>query len=243
MTTTFKLSAEEFQRGYNANFIPYLEFLKHSSSDYISWAGCELLLNMLFPNVVRCNQEIEYLYEEVQEYDESSSSTTKYENIKQDDGTYKAMVVEKTSKSSKTPCLVSKRVVGINIITTLMDKETGALSEQQTFPVMNKDGKRSGATAIDSRLINDNKQRAFVRAVASVTGIGLRLWTREGMDTMGGNKNHMLFSYLQRISTLEDEYSAKLGLPDDYEPANFGMSIAELTTKGKFLSEKLKESK
>ena len=121
-------------------------------------------------------------------------------------------------------------IIGATINIIITDVLTGEQTPVHHFPVMLHDGKRSSATNLDARSLNDNRQRGITRAIANCTGLGLRLWTREGIDVNKGDCKHIKWAYLSKLAIMQDDYETKYGLPDGYVPPDFGMSLEKLKT-------------
>jgi hypothetical protein len=119
-------------------------------------------------------------------------------------------------------------ILGATVQVTVIDVNTGKVAPMHRYPIMNRDGKRSAATVLDARTVNDNRQRAYARAIAVTTGLGLRLWTREGLDVEKSDCRHILYGYMSKLTTLEAAYALNHGLPADYVSPHFGMTLAEL---------------
>jgi hypothetical protein len=90
----------------------------------------------------------------------------------------------------------------------IYDVTTGERSPNLLYPLM--DSSNESITDPDSRDLNDNLMRAYVKCVATYTGLGLRLFTREGIDEdpldPKNKKRSKLFQLLLEASKLQKYY-------------------------------------
>lgn len=128
---------------------------------------------------------------------------------------------------------------GVMLYARIRDLATNKVTPSMSFPVMNN--KNAAIDYPNARDLSDSEQRAKAKAIAVYTGIGLRSWSREGIDMRlsdkKSNKDHPKFKALSRINELVD--LAEMGglLPDNFVEPHFGMSMFEINSIGKDLAE------
>jgi hypothetical protein len=116
----------------------------------------------------------------------------------------------------------------------VVDAMTGKRTQALYYPV--QDSRHKSVATPDTMTLNKNIQRAYTKAIACYCGIGLRLYTGEDLE------NTEKHSYLDRIRELAEEYRELYGVyPEQYDQIHLGLTIPQLTTIGKAISEKVKE--
>lgn len=145
-----------------------------------------------------------------------------------------------------------------------LQSRSGDYSMSIIYPVM--DNKKNSAPYPDADDLNNNQMRAFAKIIAIVTGIGYRVFTREGIDDPAegkkGRKNHAVFKRLiernRLISTCEQDYRTQVKQleqfqvgdkvvdlrfkPTDYV-ADFGSPLVDIEREIKQLNNILAASK
>ena len=129
---------------------------------------------------------------------------------------------------------------GVMIYTQIRDIRDNRVSPEGFLPVM--DNRNNSQARPCARKLSDNTQRAMVKTIAINTGLGLRLWSREGIDTRiadkNSNKDHIKFKLILRINELmEQVLSSTATKESELTKPHFGMTPYELKEIGKALSE------
>ncbi|MGL5074565.1 MAG: DUF1071 domain-containing protein [Waterburya sp.] len=118
------------------------------------------------------------------------------------------------------------------IYSAIRDNATGLMSNSYQFPVMSKGGQRKSAKDVDSRELSDAIMRSHVKTIASFTGLGLRLWTREGIDLNKKSKavhDHPIYLTLIKVQEAKTAYlNINAELPENWIEPDFGMGVAKL---------------
>lgn len=109
----------------------------------------------------------------------------------------------------------------------LLNSVTGARSLPTYYPIL--DSKNKGVQGVPSPMaLNKSLRRAAVKAIAEVTGLGLRLWTGEDLD------NTQKSALIERIKQVNSAYRSKTnGDHELFAKVSLGLSEEELTSIGK----------
>ena len=256
MTNLLNISQEKFEQGYNVNFMPFIQE-DYNGQSYLPWSIVFRLLKQIHPNLAPFVYSIDEIPVSVSLAGVIESTVNKAVSAQNKKVT--KMLKEFTSDVINNPLPDLTWDVDENYISSLVhmslpsvneesyvtkvlnvavkDMTTGAISFSLQYPVMDKRSKTNGAAKNpDTRQINDATMRAFVKVIASVTGIGLRLWTREGLDDADGNPT-MKSRLLKRLVDVEETYlENNASLPECYETPSFAHSAYKLKQFGKMLT-------
>ncbi|MGV2830560.1 Sak single strand annealing protein [Myxosarcina sp. GI1(2024)] len=233
------ISKEEFDRGYNLNFTRFIS--QQQGFDYLQWSYAFRLLKQHFPMY-----QVEVSRQEVIE---NKVMSEEFARLAYDQAVKQLEAeIAKPSPNWKTQKALQEKVDsltcsdrGLMLYCRIVDMATGKATTEIQYPVMTK--KNDALINPDARDINDATQRGLCKAIAIFTGIGLRLFTREGIDLNNGNKNHPKFLALQKMNGLIDMADTSGGLPDNWEVPHFGMSLYRINELGKELTEHLKKGR
>lgn len=215
-----------YQKGYNLNFLEFVD-TDYNGLDYLSWGYAIRLLKQLHPTLcwnwedpqrmVSTVIDNSYFQELLDGAKQEIESATSDRDRKKATKAYKALLEQGAYVSS-----------GVVLFPYLYCAETGDRTAAIQFPVM--DSANNSCRNPDARDMADNSMRSIVKAIAINTGIGYRLYTREGIDLFKkGDKQHPLYLGLMKCLELKRQILMKRqDLPSDWKDPDFGSSMIDI---------------
>lgn len=245
------VTPEQFEYFYNYNITPHVE--EKQDLLYLSWSFTEKMMRTHFPtyqlkfkendfgNIIwkvnlNINQnrdyterKIEELKVEVADAQEAASACTNYSDKK---------VIDKKIRTLESDLEYYEAILydnfGYYFVTYIYDTESEQSSEEFYFPIM--DNRKASCTP-DARNLTDNIQRAGVKTWARFCGIGLRLWSMEGVKEERKDKElSSKYNLLKKIHSLlqrADEANITYEVPD------FSWSVTKIQKLGDTLKSQL----
>ena len=188
---TLTIAPELFKEGYDLDFTPYIE-TDYTGITYLPWSNALVLLRKLHPGLEVGFETDEYLQNNaIPNSVEAMIKNTERQLENNPDSKTKKKLQNAYRDAIELYTFADR---GVAVFPYLYDAE-GHTSTVLYFPVM--DSTNRFIPSPTSRDISDAKVRAAVKVIAWVTGIGLRLWSREDMDVRKNDNNHPKFKGLQ----------------------------------------------
>lgn len=234
---------EEFIPAYNDYEYAYHIEVKpgRGELEYLSWSAAKVLLTSSFPKLV-----VDF------ERNSSGLVTFKLENNlrKEAKERFEQLIVEKqevlkNEKDSYTQKNLKKEIAeysdqlyydnrGVAVMPYLVDVTTGLRTPSLLFPVMNNTN--DAVYNPEIRDINDSCMRAAVKVIALNTGLGLRVFTREGIGKSSTTESEKFKKIDEIIKS-----SIRLGKEVDKKIVNFGTSQPMLNKVASDLKTEIEE--
>lgn len=234
--TYFFVPEDKYFKAYNDYEFIFNYTTDYNNLQYLSWSAARVLLKKYFPS-----------YEPVLEVDENGSKLFPLTNALVNKELLAKDLEQLVSKLEETKDYKEKKKLltsieehknqllydnrGFIIKPYLLDLETNLRTVALDYPLM--DNSNNAIYNPESRDLNDNIQRAYVKAIAVHCGIGLRLYSREGIG-----KDLEASSIVKVIKAIV-ERSEILGIEVDRTVVNFGSSLTKLMSISKPLKEQV----
>lgn len=172
------VDAEVWSNNYDLNFTPFIDAkeIRGREFEYLSWSAATKFLKERHPNF-----QVKFVINpETNNYLFKISYDTNLDKIVEHckDDTV-ALDFYNALKDLD-------RGGGYYVESYIEDLETGAVSDSYFYSLL--DFKNQPIYLPTTTDLNNNMQRSLVKTIAIVTGIGLRLFTREDIDDENGNK-------------------------------------------------------
>lgn len=230
------ISTEQFFKAYNDYEFIYNYTTDYNSLQYLSWSAARVLMKRYYPTYepfLEVDDNNNHLFRITNNLVDKELATkylvtleTKLEDIKD----YKEKKKVLTAiEDVKNQLLYDNR--GFIIKPYILDTETGLRTIAMHYPLM--DSSNNAVFNPETRDNNDNIQRAYVKAIAVYLGIGLRLYSREGIG-----KDIEESNMVKVIKAIVDR-SEQLGIEVDKSVVNFGTNFTVLKQLALDLKDKL----
>lgn len=230
------ISTEQYFNAYNDYEFIYNYTVDYNGLSYLSWGAARVLLKKYYPSYepfLEIDDNNNYLFKLTNNLIDKDLATTnllKLETKLEETKDYKEKKKVLTAiEEIKSQLLYDNR--GLIIKPYLLDTETGLRTTSLHYPLM--DSSNNAIYNPDARDINDNIQRAYVKAIAVYSAIGLRLYSREGIG-----KDIEESNMVKVIKAIVDR-SEQLGIEVDKSVVNFGTNFTVLKQLALDLKDKL----
>ena len=214
MSEYLTIDSETYFRAYNDPAIIYnYSVLGNNNLEYLSWGNAYVGLKKYHPTLT---PQIEGDFHTVPNHlVDKTYLTTKLDSLlKQGASDYKKL---KLATEVENELSYSNR--GVYLKTYLICNETGKRTYPLLFPVM--DMSNNACYNPDTRDLNDNIQRAYVKLIAIETGYGFRMFTRENIGkSMADSDIVKKIKYLHTLPKYKankEEYDKVIHLGQDID--------------------------
>lgn len=207
--------SEKYMEMFNLDVSDYLDY--KGKFAYVSWSWAWVLLKKHFPSFVPT-------------YVPSPEGLCYWIDPHTKEAYIKPVIID-----------VETKAVSLPFDYPVMDFKNKAVKVLEDIPILDAEGKETAyftktiPNSLDRMLVEKNVLRAMVKAIAKVTGIGIRLWNDEDIE---GDKRS---GYLDRLDTLFKGYEALTKETHPQRNSVFTMTNKELLLLGKALKEEVEK--
>mgnify|MGYP003433888297 FL=1 len=230
------ITTEQYFKAYNDYEFIFNYTTDYNGLSYLSWSAARVLLKEYYPSYepfLEVDDNNNYLFKltnNLVDKELAAKNLTVLEAKLEDTKDFKEKKKMLAAiEEVKSQLLYDNR--GLIIKPYLLDTETGLRTASLHYPLM--DSSNNSIFNPDARDINDNIQRAYVKVIAVASGLGLRLYSRQGIgkDLEESNMVKVIKAIVDRSETL--------GVEVDKSVVNFGTNYTVLRQLAIDLKQKL----